>query len=181
VNIGLYLIVVFVIAVSVGLFEVWGINHYRIGWGEDLPENTVWGKKIHVNLKFRFGKIHVGVDRQLVTRYHAAMFFVIVPTAFVLLAKTFNGSAEHLPKTLFAWIFAVIAGFAGISGLEDFLFFVFSSLFGKPYPHALQRLFRGEATWHFGHFPLGKYRIPNNYWLSPLAATVCLIIAAMLN
>lgn len=137
-----YLIVVAVIAIPVALFEVWGIAHYHVGWGEPLPQNTAWGKPLISKAPFNL----VGV--QLLTRYHFFMYGLLVPALVLLLGLMLRQTTASPPIHWLGWLTYTVAGVLGVMVLEDFLFFVFSTVFGAPYPHALSRLFRGEASWH---------------------------------
>lgn len=168
-SIGLYLVVVLAIAVSVGLFEVWGINHYRVGWGELLPQDKWWGKNVVPKVLFNV------VGPQLLTRYHFFMYFVIVPGLVALLGYAFYDA--HRPTNWIGCATFLIAGTMGVMVLEDFLFFVFSSIFGKPYPRALARLFRGEAIWHPNQIKFSEgFVVPATYLWVPAVATILLWI-----
>lgn len=70
-----YLIIVAIIATAVALFEIWGIAHYRLGWGEPLPQDKVWGKSLIRKAPFNL------VGFQLLTRYHFFMYCVLVPAS----------------------------------------------------------------------------------------------------
>ncbi len=65
--------VVISVAVPLALFEVWGITHYHVGWGEPLPDDKIWGKPLIKKAPFNL------VGFQLLTRYHFVTYFIIVP------------------------------------------------------------------------------------------------------
>lgn len=66
--------------------------------------------------------------------------------------------------------------------LEDFLFFVFSTILGTPYPHALTRLFRGEASWHPNQIRIFQlFMLPVAYFVIPPIAAVLLWIVTRFN
>jgi hypothetical protein len=161
-----YLTVVTIIAVAVGLFEVWGIAHYRVGWGEPLPQDKVWGKPLITKAPFGM------VGSQLLTRYHFVMFCVLVPALVLILGVLLRHSTASPPAQVLGWLAFVIAGTLGVMVSEDLLFFVFSTILGTPYPHALSRLLRGEANWHpFQISFFGLFKLPAAYiGLPPIAA-----------
>lgn len=165
----LYLIVVTVIASAVALFETWGIAHYHVAWGAPLPQDTFWGKLLIRKAPFNI------VGFQLLTRYHFFMFCVLVPALVLLIGILLRRMTEGLPAHWFGWLIFAIAGTLGAMVLEDFLFFVFSTLFGTPYPHALTRLFHGEATWQpYQASFFGVFSVPAAYILVPPVAVLLL-------
>jgi hypothetical protein len=162
-----YLFVVATVATCLALFERWGIARFNVGWGEPLPANTFWGKPVLEKAPFNLA------GAVLLTRYHFVMFFVLVPMALTVAILILKNSAAHPPATWLAWIFFLIACVFGVMVLEDFLFFVFSSLFRSPYPHALARLLRGEATWHPQQINFGWFKLPAFYvYLPPVIASL---------
>lgn len=164
-----YVSVVAVIAVAVALFEVWGIAHYRVGWGEPLPRNTVWGKPLISKAPFDL------VGFQLLTRYHFFMYGVLVPALVLSLGILSRHTTVSPPIHWCGWLTYTIAGTLGVMVLEDFLFFVFSTIFETPYPHALTRLFRGEASWHPLQISVfGLFSLPAAYICIPPVAALLL-------
>lgn len=163
----LYLLVITMVAIPVALFEIWGMTHYKIGWGESLPPGTSWGKPLLKEVPFNL------VDPLLLTRYHFVMFFVIVPGLLAVSIFLLRNWTERPPVTGLAWILFIIAGDLGVIELEDFLFFVFSSALHTPYPDALVRLFRGEANWHSYWMNFGFFKLPAFYlWLPPIIVSL---------
>jgi hypothetical protein len=164
-----YLVVIATIAVAVALFEVWGIAHYGVAWGGQLPKDKFWGKPL-----LRSAPLNL-VGRQLLTRYHFFMFCVLVPGSILLIGFLSRHVAASPPARWFGWMVFAIAGTLGVMVLEDFLFFVFSTIFGRPYPHALSRLFRGEAYWHpFQISFFGLFKLPAAYVGIPAIAALLL-------
>jgi hypothetical protein len=161
-----YLVIVGVIATVVALFEVWGIAHYRVAWGEPLPQDKVWGKPLIQKAPFSL------VGFQLLTRYHFFMYCVLVPAFVLSLSLLLGRMAASRPAHGLGWLIFTIAGTLGVMVSEDFLFFLFSTIFGTPYPGALTRLFRGEATWHPSQVSFfGLFKLPSAYiWIPPIAA-----------
>lgn len=141
-----------------GLFEIWGIAHYRVGWGDPLPQDKVWGKPLLRKAPFNL------VGPQLLTRYHFFMYCVLVPAMVFFFGSSLRQTTSSSPAHLFGWLIFTIAGTLGVMVLEDLLFFVFSTILGTPYPHALSRLFRGEAGWHtFQISFFGLFKLPAAY------------------
>lgn len=167
-----YLVIVGAIAGAVALFEVWGISHYRVAWGESLPRDTAWGKPLIERAPFNL------VGFQLLTRYHFFMFGIIVPASVIFLALLLRHLTARPPAHWYGWLIFTVAGTLGVMVMEDFLFFVFSTLFDAPYPHALTRLFRGEAYWHpFQINFFGFFKLPAAYlWVPPLAALLLWLV-----
>lgn len=170
-----YLIIVAIIATAVALFEIWGIAHYRLGWGEPLPQDKVWGKSLIRKAPFNL------VGFQLLTRYHFFMYCVLVPASVLSLGFLLRHIITSPPAHWFGWLLFTIAGTLGAMVLEDFLFFVFSTMLGTPYPHALTRLFRGEASWHPSQISiLGLFKLPAAYvWVPPTAALLLWVLARL--
>jgi len=168
-----YLIVVGIIATAVGIFEVWGIAHYRVGWGEPLPQDKVWGKPLIRKAPFDL------MGSQLLTRYHFFMYCALVPAMVLFLGLLLRHAPLSSPAHLFGWLAFVIAGTLGVMVSEDLLFFVFSTILGTPYPHALSRLFRGEAGWHpFQLSFFGLFKLPAAYIGIPPIAALLLWVAS---
>lgn len=166
-----YLIIITVIAVVVSLFEVWGIAHYRVAWGAPLPSDTIWGKPL-----IRKAPLNL-VGFQLLTRYHFFMYCILVPASVLSLALLSRHMTVAAPVHLFGWAIFMLAGTLGVMVLEDFLFFVFSTILRTPYPRALSRLFRGEASWHPSQISFfGRFTIPAAYMWAPLVAALLLWI-----
>jgi hypothetical protein len=164
-----YLILVAVIAASVALFEIWGTAHFHVAWGAPLPPDTVWGKPLIQKAPFNL------VGFQLLTRYHFFMFGVIVPASVLILGHQFRHMTANPPSRWFGWLIFTIAGTMGVMVLEDFLFFAFSTILGKPYPRALERLFQGEASWHPWQISFfGLFKLPVGYIWVPLVARLLL-------
>ena len=160
-----YLILVAVIATSVGLFEIWGIAHFHVAWGAPLPQDTAWGKPLIRKAPFNM------VGFQLLTRYHFIMFGAVVPASVFVLGLLLRHMAAYSPTRWFGWLIFTISGTLGVMVLEDFLFFALSSIFGTPYPHALGRLFRGEASWHPWQISFfGLFKLPAEYIWGPSVA-----------
>jgi hypothetical protein len=160
-----YLLVIATVAIPFALFEVWGMAHYRVGWGDPLPPDTAWGKPLFKEIPFNLA------DPRLLTRYHFVMFFVVVPVLLVASIVLLKRWAEHPPATGLAWALFVIACVLGVMELEDFLFFAFSSVLQTPYPDALLRFFRGEANWHSRWINFGLFKLPDFYlWFPPIIA-----------
>jgi len=168
-----YLIVIAVIAVAVGLFEIWGIAHYRVAWGEPLPQDKVWGKPLIRKAPFNL------VGFQLLTRYHFFMYCVFVPTSVLFLGLLLRHMPSRPPAHWYGWLIFTIAGALGVMVLEDFLFFVFSTMFGTPYPRALARLLQGEASWHPCQISFfGLFKLPAAYiWVPPVAASLLWLVS----
>ncbi len=166
-SLALYFVVVFVIAVPLALFEDWGITHYGVGWGEPLPPDKPWAKNIIIKTPFN------AVGWQLLTRYHFCTYLMIVPAAVAVLRYVLESRIQHMAVNWIGWLTFMIAGTMGVMALEDFLFFVFSTVIGKPYPGALARVFRGEAIWH-GQLDLGFTRFPALYVVLPAVITIVL-------
>jgi hypothetical protein len=151
------------VAIPVALFEVWGISHYKVGWGKNLPPGTPWGKPLLKSVPFNL------IDPLLLTRYHFAMFCVVVPGLLALSILLFQHWAQRPPVTVPAWIIFIVAGDLGVMELEDFLFFVFSSVLHTPYPDALGRFVRGEASWYSYWVNFGLFKLPAFYlWFPPI-------------
>ena len=165
----LYLTVVVGISIPLALFERWGIAKFNIGWGEPLPADTFWGKSALEHVPWNI------VDLRLFTRYHLAMFLVKVPALCVLAAFVLQRWMAHQPTHWSSWLAFVIACVLGVMALEDFLFFVFNTLFGAPYPNALARLLQGEADWHPRWIDFGLFKLPDFYVWMPIVI-VCLLL-----
>ena len=168
--VSLYLLAVVVVSIPVSLFECWGISHFNVGWGEPLPADTFWGKPAVVKIPWN---LH---DIRLATRYHAAMFLVVGPVTIVLCALAIKQFATDAPSGWLGWTMFIVASALGLMVLEDFLFFVFSSLFGSPYPHALARLLNGEANWHPRWINFGYFRLPDFYIWMPIVIAALLLL-----
>jgi|GEM_PF-3014668 hypothetical protein len=161
-NIGwFYVVVVTIASVPLALFERWGIARFKVGWGEPLPQNTFWGKQLIQKMPWNL------VGEVLLTRYHFVMFFVFIPTALTASAIFLKRWAAEPPTTIVGWGLFILACLLGVMELEDFLFFVFSTIVGSPYPHALARFFRGEATWHKGWVTFVWFKLPAYYVIFP--------------
>lgn len=161
---GWFLRVIAMVAVPIALFEVWGMTHYRVGWGEPLPRDKAWGKPMLRKAPFRV------VGPQLLTRYHFVMYCGMAPAAVLLLGFSMRHRVAHPPASWVGWLLFLVAGAMGVMVLEDILFFVFSTLFGRPYPDALGRLLRGEASWHPVQIDFwGWFRLPAVYIWGSLA------------
>ncbi len=160
-----YLLVVALVAIPLALFECWGMTRFNVAWGAPLPIDTFWGKPVLTKVPFNL------VGAVLLTRYHFVMFFVLVPAALGTAILTLKGWAAHLPANRLAWALFIAACVMGVMELEDFLFFVFSSLFASPYPHALARLLRGEAMWHTQQIDFGRFKLPTFYLYFPPVIT----------
>lgn len=151
------------VAIPLALIERWGTAHFKVGWGDPLPSDTAWGKPLLEKAPFNLA------DPRLLARYHFVMFFVVVPAVLAMAILLFKGWIARPPATWIAWVLFIIACVLGVMELEDFLFFVFSSLFQAPYPHALARFFRGEANWHPRWINFGCFKLPDFYlWFPPL-------------
>ncbi len=162
-----YLLVITTVAVPLALFEIWGMAHYKVGWGKSLPPETSWGKPLFKEVPFNL------VDPLLFTRYHFVMFCVVVPGLLAASIFLLRRWAERPPATGLAWILFIVAGGLGVMELEDFLFFVFSSVLRTPYPDALVRLFRGEANWYSNWMNFGFFKLPAFYfWLPPIIVSL---------
>jgi len=171
-----YLAAVAVVATAVSLFEVWGIAHYRVGWGEPLPQDKVWGKPVVRKVPFNL------LGPQLLTRYHLFMYCVFVPATVLFLGLLFRRMIPSSTGLWLGWLIFTIAATLGVMVLEDLLFFVFSTILGTPYPHALSRLFRGEAIWHpfqINFFRL--FKLPAAYIGVPPIAALLLWVASRLG
>lgn len=126
------------------------------------------GKKIIPKALFNI------VGLQLLTRYHFLMYFVVVPALVSLLGYGLRDESRPINwigKTTF-----LIAGTMGVMVLEDCLFFIFSSIFRNPYPHAFAHLLKGEAMWHPSQVKIGKIFLPATYLWVPVAVSVILWI-----
>jgi hypothetical protein len=165
----LYLFVLFSLSTPLALFECWGITHFRIAWGQPLPQDTFWGKQIVVKVPWN------AVDVRLATRYHAFTFLVLFPVLLTTASLFFKRWVANPPQGWPAWTLFIVACVAGNMVLEDFLYFVFSTIFGKPYPHAVSRLLRGEANWHPRHLDLGYFKLPDFYVYLPFAIAILLV------
>jgi hypothetical protein len=160
-----YLLMVSIVAVPVALFEVWFMTHFRVGWGEPLPLDTVWGKPFLKEIPFNL------IDPRLLTRYHFAMFFIVVPALVAESIFLLRCRGAFRAATKLAWAVLMIACVLGVMELEDFLFFVFSSILGTPYPDALKQFLHGRATWYPRLVDFGPFMLPDFYlWLPPIIA-----------
>lgn len=168
----LCVLIVMNISAPLALFERWGIGHFGVGWGQPLPQNTVWGKEIHLKLPW--------VSPVLVTRYHFTMFLILVPLTVITLMWLLKGFLAYPLTTWWSCVFFVVACELGVMMLEDFLFFVFNTWYGAPYPHALARLFNGEATWH-ANVNLGFCKMPGFYLVFPFLIAGCVRFARWLG
>jgi len=168
-----YLVIIGVIATAVALFEVWGIAHYRVAWGEPLPQDKAWGKPLMRKAPFNLAGF------QLLTRYHFFMYCVLVPVLVLFLGLLLRRMTAFAPAHWFGWLVFTIAGTLGVMVSEDLLFFVFSTLLGTPYPCALTRLFRGEASWHPSQISFfGLFKLPAAYiWVPPIAASLLWVVS----
>jgi hypothetical protein len=171
----LCLVTIVAIAVPLSLFEVWGITHYKVGWAKLLPQDKAWAKPLIRKAPFNL------VGLQLLSRYHFFTYCVVVPTAVATLGICLQHHATHFVLNWIGWTIFVIAGTMGVMALEDFLFFVFSTALGTPYPNALARLFRGEATWHTGQMRFGRFKFPAIYFWVPLLVLAFLRIAMLFS
>jgi hypothetical protein len=168
-------VIVFGISIPLALFERWGIAKFGIGWGQPLPADTFWGKPALEHVPWNI------VDVRLFTRYHLVMFLIKVPVVSALAVFVLQRSGLLVLTNWSAWLTFMVACVLGVMALEDFLFFVFNSLFGAPYPHALARLLRGEANWHPRWIDFGLFKLPDFYVWMPIVIAFLLITTSWLR
>jgi len=171
VSFALYLTSVFTIALPLALFEIW-LERFKTGWGGNFT-SEFWGRKI----QFGLAKKLLGSGVELGTRYHILMFPVVVPTLFFLCARFLGRHVAHAPVF---WPLFVIAGMLGIMLVEDVLWFVLNAAFHLRFPDALQRLLRGDVSWHPRWIRLGSVKLPDFYVWMPVLVTALLYLQAQI-
>jgi len=99
----------------------------------------------------------------------------------LLLGLSLRHMSASSPAHWFGWLIFTIAATLGVMVSEDLLFFVLSTILGTPYPHALTRLFRGEAGWHpFQISFFGLFKLPAAYvGVPPMCRTATLACVAV--
>ncbi len=158
----LFLLNVLAISIPLAIFEV--VLEKERGWGQALPKNKWYGKKVGIrNLVMRFICWVVGVP--YFSGYGLLLWYILFPLLIAL---------EYV--FLVSNFFLLLAVFVFVLAVEDFLWFVFN-----PYFPALQELLKGpkgKIWWHKRWLRIyGGYHLPFSYAISASLAIIFLFLS----